>query len=199
MSDVAVSKLRLDTYPSYACRTCSRHVSQLIPKTTCADIPKGSQMLERSCDMCEKSPSNENSPVHLDKKKSDFTLRVLRRQCTYVCRNCSDNLSDLVKQQTNLSQSGACSETVLDMQASSNSNSDQEQIGSADTSKYVTECLKGNENTVLQGVGSGNRVYLADMQESDTESLPESVRFIKRKKEKALNETVTKITVEMDG
>ena len=148
--------------------------------------------------MCDKSPCNENSPVHLDKEKADYTLRVLHRPCTYVCRSCSDNLADLVKQQTGLSKSGACSETVLDMQAPSNSKSDQEQIGSGDNSNNASECVKGNEDTVLQGVGSDHGVVLAEMQESDTESLPESIKYTKRRKEKAFNETIIESTHEKE-
>ena len=146
MSDVAFDKLRLDAYPSYTCRSCRIRVSNLMPKTTAANIPKESQMLERSCDMCDKSPCNENSPVHLDKEKAAYTLKVLRRRCTYVCRSCSDNLAELIKQQTSLTQSGACSEMVLDMQASSNSTSEKEQMGSGGNSNNASECVKGNEN-----------------------------------------------------
>ena len=163
-------------------------------KTTCADIPKGSQivsleakkgltgycfkyidrpfcfrtdeMLERSCDVCDKSPSIGKFPVHLDKEKADYTLRVLRRRCTCVCRSCSDNLADLVKQQTNLSQSGACSETVLQMQASNNSTGELEQIGSGGSSENTSESAHGNDirTIVLYCVGSGHE--LAEMQQS---------------------------------
>ena len=198
MSDVAFDKLRLDAYPSYTCQTCRRRISELMPKTTCANIPKGSHMPERFCDMCDKSPRNETSPVHLDKEKEDYTLKVLRRRCTYVCKNCSDNLADLVKKQTKLSQSGACSEMVLDMQASSNITSDMEPIGSGGTSENASECVKGNEDTVYQGVGSDHGVVLAEMQESDTESLPESIKYTKRRKEKALNETIIESTHEKE-
>jgi len=76
------------------------------------------ELKDHSCDMCNKSPTDANSPIQiiqLATKEKEFSLTVLKQNCTKVCKFCSEALNDLLLRSNQcLIKNAACSEAILD-------------------------------------------------------------------------------------
>ena len=54
---------------------------------------------QQICDMCDKSPFSNTSPIQLNDVEKEYSLTGLKRDCIKVCKTCSSSLSDLINQE----------------------------------------------------------------------------------------------------
>ncbi len=65
-----------------------------------------------SCHMCDKSFFAADSPINISGEVKSFSLSVLKRNVTKVCKSCSKDLESLILQQDNKKTEGACANPI---------------------------------------------------------------------------------------